>query len=433
MTNTVKKVLSSAGFQQSVVTIFGSLSASAIAAVSTIIITRQLGPEQFGIFSVGFAIAQILVRLTDLGMTNVVQRFGAREKEEKEKNYIYALTTRVRLIAYLALVIIGVFGATVISSILSFNSPTIVAFAFILAGATGLYEHFQAILQSLHLFTKAALANVIQSLCKFFLATLLLFFNSVSVLPVFVGYLVAPVLPFVFYRYLFPSWVKLSIDKNHQPQIKHIERFATHSAFAFISAGIIENIDIVFVQKYLTTYDAGLLGGVGRIALLFSVIGYAIGNVLNTRVAKYTQKKDLRNFLQKAILFSIFIVCCYFLFIPFSGTFLKITIGSEYFSALKTMNILVASSFLTVAVVPFIALFFSFEKSWYFSSAGLLQLIIVIAGNMIFVPLYGLEAAAWTRLVARLGLFIFTLLLAVYTYRNLYGKTDKKTHTSTHK
>ncbi|MBP7774930.1 hypothetical protein KA078_04020, partial [Candidatus Woesebacteria bacterium] len=70
---------------------------------------------------------------------------------------------------------------------------------------------------------------------------------------------------------------------------------------------------------------------------------------------------------------------------------------------------------------PFIALFFSFDIPWYFSLSGVLQLAIIVVGNGIFVPEYGLAAAAWTRLAARMALFVFTVIFAIYMYKKTYA------------
>ena len=153
--------------------------------------------------------------------------------------------------------------------------------------------------------------------------------------------------------------------------------------------------------------------------MAFALIAYSLGNVLYPRVAKYRYKYDLQPYLKKSFLVAFLALVGACSFIPFSKIILILTIGSQYLPSLSILNILVASSFLAVAAIPFIAMFYSYDASWYFSVSGLLQLAVVIIGNVWFVPIYGLEAAAWTRLATRVVLLLFTFLVAIYYYRKL--------------
>lgn len=411
----------SKGIVQTAVILFGSIVASGLSAVSLIIITRQLGPQNFGEFSVGFAILLMLVRLNDLGMTNTVQRFAAQEKDPEKINRLFSLATRIKLLGALVITVCGVLFSAHIATALHFSHPTIILLAFVLSTATTLYEHVQAMLQSLHRFAQSSLVNVTQAVVKVLGAGALLLSHSSAAIPTFSWYTAAPATPILLFPLLFPGWVKINPFKKYAAEFKLIKKHAFHSAFAFVSAGIIENVDVLFVQKYLNTYETGLLGGVSRIALLFSILAYALSSVLNPRVAQYTNKKDLRAFFMKGLLLTLAVGVGFLLFMPLSKWVLLYTIGSAYLPGLSILNILVAASLLTVAVVPFIALFFSFDIPWYFSLSGVLQLVIIVVGNGIFVPEYGLAAAAWTRLAARLALFVFTLLLAVYMYKKTYA------------
>lgn len=413
----------SKGLVQTAIILSGSIIASGLSAVALIVITRQLGPQSFGEFSVGFAILLMLVKLNDLGMTNTVQRFAAQEKDPEKINRLFSLATRIKLTGAVCIAVCGVLFSGTIANLLHFAHPNIILLAFLLSAATTVYEHVQAMLQSLHRFAQSSLVNVVQSVVKVVGAGILFLTHSSAATPTFSWYSAAPFAPVLLAPFLFPSWVKVNPFKKYTKELALIKKHALHSAFAFISAGIIENVDVLFVQKYLNTYETGLLGGVSRIALLFSILAYALGSVLNPRVAQYTNKKDMRAFLIKGLLLALAVGVGFLLFLPISKWVLMLTIGPAYLPGLSILNILVASSLLTVAVMPFIALFFSFEMPWYFSLSGLLQLLIIIIGNGVFVPEYGLSAAAWTRLAARVALFVFTVTVAFYTYKKTYAHT----------
>jgi O-antigen/teichoic acid export membrane protein len=108
--------------------------------------------------------------------------------------------------------------------------------------------------------------------------------------------------------------------------------------------------------------------------------------------------------------------------LPLTPYLIKFSIGPEYLAGTEILYILLASGFISIAMMPFIATFYAFKSNHYFSWAAAIQLVIVFFGNIYLVPKYGLEATAWTRLASRSALFIFTLLAFVVNYRREYLK-----------
>ena len=248
------------------------------------------------------------------------------------------------------------------------------------------------------------------------------FIGSQNILPAYFWYISATFIPVLFAKRLLPKWIKIDFRKNNKKLQKKIIALAAHASIGLIAAGIIENIDILFVQKYLTTYETGLYGGISRIALFFAIIAYSLGNVLNARAAKYHSKEHLSSFIKKSFILAILIILSFALFVPLANPLIFYSIGAKFLSGNPILIILTASSFFALATIPFIAVFFALEANWYFSISGILQLIIVLTGNFMFVPEHGLMAAAWTRFATRLFLLLFTIITSLVVYKKQYGK-----------
>lgn len=425
----LRNLLMSTGLWQSLLVVFGNAFAQGLSAISLIIITRQLGPVNFGEFSVGFALLLILNRLNDLGLTVVVQRYGAQAESHEVANKIFSYTARLKLIGACIIALVGAIISGPLTSLLNFEQPLIIYAAFFLSPATVLYEQLQAMLQSLHRFAQSVAANAIQASIKVLGALVLLATGGTASLPIFIWYMAAPASAGVVFGKLFPSWVKLELRQNFRDQHLLTKDMTKHAAVGLVAAGIIENIDILIVQGYLNTYETGLLGGVSRIALLFNLMAYSLGTVLNPRVAKYKSTKHIGSYLKKAWLVVGASVLGFLAYLPFSGFAIQYSIGPEYLAGVGVLNILMAAAFISIAVMPFVALFFSFNSPWFFSVSGVLQLVIILAGNLVFVPLFGLEAAAWTRLVARIAFFVLAVGWGWWAYQVLH-KNERKVDTS---
>ncbi len=390
----------------------GNALATSISGLALILVSRLLGPSKFGDFSIGFALILVLIRLNDFGLNAALQKFLPSTKSEDAKNKIISYVTFLKIVANCVMTVIAFILTPLLSNYLHLTSPLILQLAVLLALATVSYEHVIAILQSLHLFSQVVMMNFIQATTKLlgFIAFWLIGMNNVNA--VFGWYGIAPLFSALIGWRFLPKWIHITIHNTFSTEHTLIKNMALHSAVGFVAAGVIDNVDIFFVQRYLSSYETGLLGGLSRISMLLLLVAYSLANVLNPRVARYKQKTDLFNYYKKALVVAL---VCFFgmiAFIPFAKPLIWLTIGPDYVDGTSYLLILMAASFITVAAIPFQALFYSFKADWYFSVSGIMQLVIVVLGNMFFVPLFGLAAAAWIRLATRLFLLVFSFVVS---------------------
>ncbi len=422
MVNTLMKLaLASSGLRQSAVTVVGNALGTGLSAIALILISRLLGPAQFGEFSVGFAIVMILNKINDAGLNATVVKFAPQAGDDHEKaNRIFSYTLRLKLVLSASIMIVGAVISPWLSHFLHIQQPAIILFSFLLSAASTWYEHLLSVLQAAHQFTEAVVANALQSGAKAVVFVVFYLLQFKQGIPIFVLYMIAPLVPIVGAKCMLPQWVKIKLSGDFSQEKKVILAMARHSAVGFIAAGLIENVDVLFVQRYLNSYETGLLAGVSRIAMVLLLVAYSLGNVLYPRVARYQTKEHLQPYLRKSFFVLLLTIVGFFAFVPFSGLLILLTIGPAYLPGVPILNILIAGSFLTIATIPFQALFYSLKADWYFSISGLAQLAIMVLGNGLLVPQYGLAASAWTRFVTRLFLFTFTAGVALWLYYRKY-------------
>lgn len=416
-------LLFSSGVKQASTVVIGNVLATGFSAISLILISRLLGPSSFGEFSVGIALIMIITRFNDLGLSTALTRFvGGSSKKTDIAKYV-AVTFKFRLILSLLILLLSIFLMPRIVSLLKIDNPGLVWAAILFSFATVYYDHALSVLQSVHRFTQAVIANVIQAVTKLLAVLLLTITGTGSVMSYFSLYTLAPILSLLAFPFLSPSWLKAEparMLKSYVSQRSDLIRVAKHSAIAVVSGGIIEDMGVLFVQGYLSSFETGLLGGVSRIALLFTLVAGSLTQVLYPRVARYKSTQHLNQYLKKAGILVCLIFAGFLAFLPFAKLSILLTIGPEYLTGLPILIILLGAVFIHIATIPFIALFYSFDVPWYFSVAGILQLIIALVGNIFFIPIFGLQAAAWTKLLSRSSVFLFTLGLGIFLYYTSY-------------
>ena len=409
-------LIKSDGLRLSFFSVAGNIFATALSAIALIAITRLLGPHKFGIFSFGFSLALLLVKINDFGINTALIKLTSVRKSNDDNNRFYSLAIYYKLILSLIISVIGITATFVVNQFYVTTDIYIILIACTLGLATAYYEQILIIFQSQQMFKFSVYTNFIQASIK--LAALILFFiTSVkNVYIIFSTYMLTPLIATIAMSFRLPHWFKVSWHSNDTQASMQMKAVVKHSSVALISAGFIENIDILFVYYYLNEYETGLYGGAMRIAQLFALAAYYFGDVLNPRVANYNNKKDVDDYTKKAFSITLLSILCFLLLLPAIPFLINSTIGTEYNDAKLPLVLLLAASFLKLASMPFIALFYSYSKYWTFSVVAIAQLIIILFGNYFLVPSGGVLAAAGIKAASQLCLFLSCLVITRYLY-----------------
>lgn len=408
--------LQSSGVRQTIITLAGSTVAAGIAAIAIILFSRSLGPSLFGEFSVGISIITILSMFNNGGLNTALLKLIGAATTNAHKNTIFSVALRLRLLFSVLIAVVYLALTPLLIQWFKLSHPEIVMLSLVLGYSTSYYEHLMVVMYTTHKFTQAAYLNIIQSLVKLVGSLFLLITHSQDLTAAYIVYSAAPYFSLPLAGFFLPKWVRITIKETSRRVTNQVLQVTKHAALATISTGIIDSISVLFVQGYLSSFETGLLGGTQRIALLFTLLAASLGDVLFARVAKYKRAQDLQSYMKKAVLLSAGSLASFLVVVPFSRFLLITTIGPQYAPGLPILNILLAGVFFQLATVPFLALFYTFDSDWYFSSTGLAQLLITIIGNMIFIPMYGLWGAALVRLVIRVLLGVFTAAMATKLY-----------------
>ena len=121
MLKLLSKVRHSEGIKQTSTTIVGNVLATGMAAASLILISRLLGPSQFGEFSVGISIVLILSRINDLGLNATQTKFIPKFKNNfQEINQSFGYTLKIKLVFSILIFLVGILLSPTLHSFLVF-------------------------------------------------------------------------------------------------------------------------------------------------------------------------------------------------------------------------------------------------------------------------------------------------------------------------
>lgn len=412
----------SQGLRHSALTVSSYGGASLLSALAIILLSRLLGPVAFADFSVAFALSIVLNRLNDLGLTMVIQKLVAAEFRPHKINAYLSLVLRYRLLLSVLLLLLGLLLGPWLTALLHLSNHWLIPLTFLFSIPVTFFESAQVTLQSLGRFRQAAYNYLLPAVLKLGLGLVVYFGQIHDVALITSLYLLCTVPGLLLAEWLKPRFVHYQLERPVTKEQPAVHQLLRHAAFATLATALIDNIDLLFAKHYLSAYETGLLAGQGKIALLLAVVAYALSSVLNPRVAAYTQRGPFMSYLRKAFALAGLSGLGLALIWPFQSLLVRLTIGPAYDAQLHVLGLLLTSSTLLIIATPFIACFYSFKSNRYFSYAALLQLLIVLIGNWYFVPRFGLDASAWTRMLARAGLLLLTGGLLWLEIRRKWGK-----------
>lgn len=401
----------------------GNILGTIISAIALILFSRYMGPTEFGLFSAAFAAMQIVVRITDLGTNTAVERSVARviDTDKKLADRLMRMSLWFKIISYISCVTIAWFLSPWIAhTILKIDNLSLIRSAFLFSIGTIFFEYSMIIFQSTHKFGLVARITIAQAIGKLGFGLILIWQSLLSASTALLVYGILPGLGALL------AWKRntlssLTLPKTWRKDVRIILAVAKWTAVAAVAATLSDNIDTLLVQSFMSSYETGIWAGAVRIATFASVIGWSVGTVLNIRVAKYTDPKNLQIYLNKSWKLSLGIILLLTLSLPLAPLIINLTIGSAYLEGVIPLQILIMSSAFAGAASPYVALFYLFDKPQYYAYAGIIETLIIVLGGIIFIPMYGLIGAAWVRVLVRAIVFGFTLIYARRIYVSNYS------------
>ena len=418
----IQTLKTSDGLRFSILTLGSYMLAALLAAVTIIVISRFLGPVDFALFSTAMALSMIINQFNSFGLSVVIQKYVGGSHQSERISRFLSVCLRYRLFLSLLITSLGLIFAKQIAAYLQLDHQWLMVVTILCSLAPTYFDSSQVTLQSLGKLKLAAINYLLPALLKFALAILIFVFKWQSVELILALYLLSTIPSIILAEWKLLPLVKYQLLGSFPKEEKLVLQMLKHSAFAVLALGLIDNVDLLIAKHYLSNYETGLLAGASRIAMLLAVVSGALASVLFPRVAKYRDRSNLRNFLNKAWLVALLLLAS-MVAIPFLSPWLiKLSIGAAYLPANAALNLLLIAGVLNIISVVFTAPFYAFTSNRYFSLAAFLQLVLILLGNLLFVPTFGLMASALTRLVVKIVLLLFTLLMLWMTWKKEFRR-----------
>ena len=371
----------------------------------TIFLAKNLGVEIFGLFSVGLAYFSIVSAISDFGFNRYLIREISKDEGQKWEIVCNLLILRLTLVS----LFFGIF-----SVFLYFFDPNKMRVSIILLSSLAVLPQtvaltFDGIFIALRKLQFSALASIVSSLATVFIGFLLInmgfeIYGAVNAL--ILGQLVFAIffiILFSFHSGVHFGEIKLSIIKSS------LKGSLPYGLLAILGL-LYFRIDTVILSYLRGNFETGLYGASYRFLEATAFIPTAFSSALFPVLARLHQAKSLAE-MRDLYIKSVKLMG----FLGFFITIILIALASQiikylmpdFIQSVDIVKILSLSVPLMFMASPGVQVMFSSDK--YLKSVLFLSVFTLgfnILLNLLFIPSFGIWAAAWITVLSDLLSFV---------------------------
>lgn len=376
--------------------------------VGQILLARVLGPNQFGVYGIGWNILRIASIISAIGIDSGIVHFAARYWEEDKKRYssnvVSAIMAVVLFSSFIAVLIwvfsghiSGFFNKIQLKEILPWFVISLPAFsgAKVIASATRATKDMK---------NANLIEEVIQPVVNVVLIGIvilaggqLLGFVMAASVSIIISFCAALVILFTGYLALAVDWK--DVFDNLRPLIDYSLPVAIPTLFG----SLVILTDRIFIGYFLPEYETGVYQSVSLISVLFVALLSSFKTMVAPMVAGYFhagRTEELKRVLRDSTRWVSYISLPIMLvLIAAPKTFLEAFFGSDYLLGTQALVILTFSQFINIGKGPVdqLLIMTGRQKVWF--RITILAFGLNILANWILIPRLGLSGAAIANII----------------------------------
>lgn len=402
------------------ITFFENILTKGLNFLVILVLTRSLGPADYGKYSFIFVMVALSSALFDFGMENTAVRFAARDKDKMAR--IFGLYLSAKLLILGGLLLFLSVGHEWLFSVL--NKSEISHFLpFVMIGLVGesLFFVNDTYLQANQRFQLRAGLNIARFSVSL-LFVLFLFTSQRMMLDVALYIYWIPLLfslAFVgkYLAFLKAFWSKiLNFDL-----LKEIFNYEKWMFVYSIANNLLGRLDFFMLGLWVGFEQLGIYNAAVQLCAIVSFLPLVLGKVL---LPVLSELSDIQIFqtsgkmIKGTAIMSALALCL----VPLSGWIVPGLLGAEYQASVGVLQILLFAFIGGLASMPYEQALYSLGKPKLLCGCRYFQLVLIGLLNVLFIPMFGVYGAAVVTLVGRL----LYLLLARWFYLRLESETLHK-------
>lgn len=416
-----KRIIKTATFKQSQITILGSLINGGLGALFYILMARILGPSDFGLLIVAIATLTLIGDMADFGTnTGLVRYVSASIGNDKEKAIKFLkLSLEFKILVWILVLVLGIYLAPVIAEGI-FNKPELTgALRLVMVGVGGalLFSFATSALQSLQKYSIWSIVNVATNFLRVVMIIFLFLFGSLNLQNGLLSYILLPFFGFSL-ALLFLPFKEILKARNEVSVAKELFKYNFWVGIFTLIAAVSGRLDTFLTARLMTTEQLGIYGAANQLVTVVPQVITALGVVAAPKFSSFVNNHDMLVYLKKFQLYVLGLCLLGLLAIPLVVYLIPIIFGSAYLAVSGPFVLLVIAMLIFLFSIPVhssIIYYFGKPDVFVWVSVGHL-LIIGILGYFLILN-FGIMGAATSVLVGTVFNFIVPLIWLIKKIR----------------
>src|SRR3989344_251695 len=367
-----------------------NLLTSAIGFASLVLLSRGLGPENYGTFAAVTSLMSIIAGFTDLGMTAALSRFVPRlktargNKADKFINVVF----RIEIILGLAILVLGFTLKDFISAtVFSGNVPVnLVMLGILGAFGVSMSAYVSAVFQGLQKFISLSLYGLAHAAAKFLLVLSLFVFNELKSLSAVMVYSLVPVVLFFVGLLNLPRSGRTFNFSVSEETFKELFNFSKWVMLSFFATSLIGRIDIVLLTHFRTTKEVGVYSAAFQLATIVPILISSLSAIILPRASEFGDKKVLKKFVKKVALLSLFLILVLSPGLVLADFFVPLVFGDKYILSIEPFRIIYLGFLVALFVNPMSLILYALDKAYALTLLNYIQLITIFFVGVALIP-----------------------------------------------
>jgi O-antigen/teichoic acid export membrane protein len=395
-------------------TIFTQIPAMLISIIAGIFITRILGPEGKGVFSVYSANAEILALLFAFGTTQGIVYFIANKKISEYK--IQAIALSVLFLSIILNFFVVFYIKSEVAFVQDYENVFFKTYLFLLFVVMFSNSLIVSFLKAKKQFKKINVITILSAVLNLIVfATLFVLIKkevlAYSINLVFIISLVLLFVNLLFYLILFFTTYTFSpnFNLNFKKEILPFYKFSFVGFLGMMVNFLNYRLDVWFVSYYKGPLQLGLYA----LAVNFAQFIMMISKIVSSVMMPYLSEDNLayRRKIFKVysrLNFSIIFILCVVLY--FIGEYLLVFLyGEEFFDSVVPFKILIIGMLFTGPSQLFSSYLSASGRNDLCLYTNLTGLLFTLVLDVILIPRYGIIGSAYATLFSYLSIFLVYL------------------------
>jgi len=396
-------------------------------AVSFILLpvyTRYLEPKEYAILALVVSFSGILSSIITFQIQAGIPIYVIKFIKDKERAVEYFSSIFIFLFLIVAIIcgIVTIFGEKIIKIMFS-DKDQIVYYPYFLIATWALLPNLLvssglSLVQTLEKGKSFFLISLVQTVINVILALFFVIYLKTGIFGILMAQLLSYVFSFIMLIWFIRDWLKLVMPKFSKDVVDSL-KYSLPIIPHMLSIYIYMYSDRLILQRYVPLSDIGIYSIAGTFAYVLLVIVNSTTAAYSPRFLKLAEenadkaRSETNRFIEFWWMMVLVILAGYFFL---SGFVVRFMTTAKYYLCIPLIPIL-ASAYIFRGLYCFAAgSLFHKERTQFIPVISFSAAIVNVIINIIFIPKFGIFAAAWSTVVS----YGVTFALSYYFSRKIF-------------